>query len=180
MDDVTLDSIRQGVIGVEIDGNGLGVLLEELLEQEPGDITTLAAVRYLFHKRLWDGTQPLAPDVIAKFYTPEGFGNRTAEEYRTLTGVAILTDYGYEMPEYVPYVPEPRPERPQRDGKAKRKPKQQAVERHESRNGEHIVTDLTEGESGSRTFKSLAEHDSVDTTGASDRLKKVIGIQRKG
>jgi hypothetical protein len=170
-----ITSIPQGVRAVEIDGHGMTELLGLMAASEPRDITMLAAVRYMFHKRLWDNQQPLAKEVLNRSYGPLGENpSMSAEEYRDLTGVAILTDYGYEMPAFEAYVPPPRVER---DFKPKGKVKRQAVERHDTRDGVHHVTDLTEGESGSRTFKSLADHD-VDTTGASDRLKKVIGIQR--
>lgn len=171
-----ITSIPQGVRAVEIDGHGMAELLELMVQSEPRDITMLAAVRYMFHKRIWDNQQPLAKEVLNRSYGPMGEqSSMSAEEYRDLTGVAILTDYGYEMPAFEAYVPPPRVER--EPYKPKGKPKQRAVERHENRDGQHVVTDLTEGESGSRKFKSLADHN-VDTTGASDRLKKVIGIQR--
>lgn len=171
-----ITSIPQGVLAVELDGHGFSSLLEKLLEQPSEDLTALGAVRYLFHKKLWDSTQPLAPEVLNKFYGPQTFTPEalTPEQYRAGTAAVILSDYAFEMPEYVPYVAPPREDRPQRDfSKPGKKPKRQAVERHDG----NTVTDLTEGESGSRTYRSLADH-GVDTTGASERVKKVIGIQR--
>jgi hypothetical protein len=163
-----ISSIPQGVLAVELDGHGLSSTLDLMMAQEPGDITVLGAVRYLFHKKLWDSTQPQAPSVLNKFYGPvlDRPEALTPEQYRTVTAEAIRTDYRYEMPEFVPYVAPPREERPQRDFSKPKKPRKQvAVERHETRDGVHEVTDLRQD---------------VDTQGASERLKKVIGIQRGG
>jgi hypothetical protein len=134
---------------------------------ERDDIMGHATVRYLMRKGHW----PFTPnsefaEVMDHFFAtyPEKKAVDPVE-YQSTTFDIIKAAWDYEC---VPIVIEPTPasEKKPNPGKRSKKPRMEPDPDYNQ-----------EGESGSRTFKSLEDHD-IDTKGASERLKKTIAIQR--
>jgi len=122
--------------------------LTALLEMDRNDVSGQAIVRYLMNKRHW----PFTPDSDFAQAIQHLFGEyperikRAPEEYVKATSELIKQAFDYEC---VTIVPEPRPEP---TPKTKAAPKK-------SRKSETVPSE-EEGESGSRTFKSIAQTDS--------------------
>ena len=141
--------------------------LNELKGLERTDITGQAIVRYLMQLKHW----PFTPDSDFAQTLEYFFGHfpeRTLlepAEYQATTFSLIKDAFDYEC---VVVVPEVR-ERPAVVEKPARKTSRKPATVPDS----HV--EESEGESGSRSFKTLRE---MDTTGASERLKQVIAIQR--
>lgn len=136
--------------------------LDTLNGLDRNDIEGQAVVRYLMQLKHW----PFTPDSGFSDALNHLFGEyperakRDAEEYRTTTYALIKDTFDYEC---IVVVPEPRPEpaeKPAAKKPAARKP--------------------SRASNPSSRDESDAISSDIDTTGASDRLKKVIAIQRAG
>lgn len=140
-----------------------------LMNMDRNAIEGQAVVRYLMQLKHWPFTpeSEFSAALDHLFAEYPGRTKREAQEYQDTTFQLIKETFDYEC---IVVVPEPRPEPKPNPGKVTRRPKM--VKESETEGGAQ-----DEGESGSRTFKSLNDSD-IDTTGASDRLKKVIAIQR--
>lgn len=143
------------------------VALELLLGMERNDIKAKAAIRYLLNVGKWsfeEGSK-FADALEHHFAKHDGMVSMEPQTYQKLTGDIIMELWGHEIVVVVP-VSQPAAEKP-----AAKKPR--SYKKNED------ITLAKETASGSRTFKSLNEHN-INTSGASDRLKKVINIQRNG
>lgn len=149
-------------------------MLDHMLKGSRDDIESQAAVRYLRSVDKWPLTEGSrfaeALEHLFGFYQ----GRPEFKNYIGDTGKLVQAAYGYEFPEPVSRpVPskEPKGFKPlNSDEKGPKKTKRRLPEG---------VTEIeVEGASGSRVFKGLGG--SVDTSQASDRLQKVIDIQRNG
>lgn len=148
------------------EGGNPTVALGLLHEMDRNDIKAKAAIRYLFNVGKWsleEGSK-FAEVLEHHFAKNDGMVEMEPQIYQKVTGEIIKDLWDHEI-QVVVIQPAPKAENP--------KPVRTAKKTRKS-----VSTD-SEGESGSRTFKSLKQHD-IDTTGASDRLKKVINIQRNG
>lgn len=145
--------------------SGDRAFLTHLLMSPRDDIESQAVVRYLMQIKHWPFTpeSDFAKALDHLFGEYPGRVKRDPKEYQDTTFALIKETFGYEC---IVVVPEPRPEPKPNPGKVTRRPKMVKEETVEE-----------EGESGSRTFKSLNNSD-IDTTGASERLKRTIAIQR--
>jgi hypothetical protein len=129
---------------------------------EPGSLEAQATIRYLLQLKHW----PLTPEsdfagLLEKFFGPNV--PKTAESpeaYRTATAAMIQETWNYEC---VYIAPEPREEKPKKPNPGKRVNKPRMQSENDS---------VEEG-------NVMAKH-YPDTKDASDRLKKVIAIQRAG
>lgn len=143
--------------------NGDRAFLTHLQMSPRDDIESQAVVRYLMQIKHW----PFTPDsgfslALEHLFTdhPERKA-RDPQEYRETTFALIKASFGYEC---IEVVAEPKPEPKLNPGKVTRRPKMVAEK-----------DDL--GGSQDEPVRSKGKS-SLDTTGASDRLKKVIDIQR--
>lgn len=136
--------------------------LDTLNGMDRNDIEGQAVVRYLMQLKHW----PFTPDSGFSTALDHLFGEypertkQKAEEYRETTSALIKETFDYEC---IVVVPEPRPEpteKPAAKKPAARKPSRA------SNPSSHDESDAVSSD--------------IDTTGASDRLKKVIAIQRAG
>lgn len=134
--------------------------LQDLLEMDRNNIEGQAVIRYLMNRQHW----PLTPESDFATALERLFGEfperikRDPVEYIEITSQLIKNSFDYECVVRLPPPP------PVEEKKTTRKRKTPQDKR-----------ETEEGESGSRVFKSINE---VDTQGASERLKKVIEIQR--
>lgn len=157
-------------------------LTAALLGVDREDLTARAGVRYLMRVGAWryepNGDFNRAMNHLFAHY--EGRPAVEPETYQEQTKQIIQDLWGFEC---VPIVIVPKeaaakPERKPNPGKVTRRPRMISDDEAAQYN--------EEGESGSRTFKSINEQAAepkkpkVDTRGASARLKKVIDIQRNG
>jgi hypothetical protein len=143
-----------------------------MLEGDRSDIRSQAAVRYLRSIGKWsseEGSQcAKVLEHLFGFY--EGRVSLAAETYVAMTSEIVKTIWGYEFPAVVaPLVVPPSHIPPSK--------KPRGYKRNEDITLAKEAAE--EGVSGSRTFKTLRGN-GVDTTGASERLKGVIDIQRNG
>ena len=136
--------------------------LHTMMDMDRNSIEAQAVVRYLMQLKHW----PFTPgtefsDVMNRFFAefPER-AKRLPEEYRATTFSLIKDSFDYEC---IEIVPEPKPQ-PAEEKKQARKTKPAA------RKAEHVV------EGHDDDISDVG----VDTDGASDRLKRVIAIQRAG
>lgn len=142
--------------------NGDRSFLETLLSMDRDDIRGQAVVRYLLNRQHW----PFTPESDFAQALEHLFGEYPERkklipaEYVKTTANLIKEAFDYEC---VVIVPTPRPA-----AEAKASPPRKSRK-------SPTVPNEDEGVSGSRVFKSINE---IDTQGASDRLKKVIEIQR--
>lgn len=138
--------------------NGNKEFLTHLLMSPRDDIESQAVVRYLMQIKHWPFTpeSQFAAALDHLFGTYPERAQRDPQEYRDTTFALIKESFGYEC---VVVVPEPKPEPKPNPGKVTRRPKM--VKEEDSEGG------------APKSSKS-----DVDTTGASDRLKRVIDIQR--
>ena len=127
--------------------SGDRAFLTHLLMSPRDDIECQAVVRYLMQLKHW----PMTPDSDFSKALEHLFGDyperpkRDAAEYQQLTKDMIQQAFGYEC---VTIVPEAKPavEAKPNPGKRTSKPRMQSE-----------AESLEEGESGSRTFKSIRE-----------------------
>lgn len=138
--------------------NGDRKFLTHLLMSPRNDIESQVVVRYLMQIKHW----PFTPESEFSKALDRLFGEhpervqRDPQEYRDTTFALIKESFNYEC---VFVAPEPKPEPKPNPGKVTRRPKM--VKEEDSEGG------------SPKPSKS-----GVDTTGASDRLKRVIDIQR--
>lgn len=143
--------------------NGDRSFLETLLSMERDDITGQAVVRYLMNRQHW----PFTPESDFAAALQHLFGHYPerkkleAPEYLEKTSHLIRSSFDYECVVHVPIAVEKAP--------AREKPTRARARKVAT------VPEDEAGQSGSRVFKSINE---IDTQGASERLKKVIEIQR--
>lgn len=135
-----------------LDGGDRG-FLTRLREAPRDDIESQAVVRYLMQIKHW----PFTPDSDFSAVLDHLFAEYPERkkldptEYQATTATLIKESFGYEC---IVVVPEPRPvveAKAEKTRKPARKPK---------------------------TTEEVVETSDVDTEGASDRLKRVIAIQR--
>jgi hypothetical protein len=81
-----------------------------------------------------------------------GRTKRDPQEYQDTTFAMIKEAFDYECVVVVPEPQEPKPEKKPNPGKRTSKPRMQSEEES-----------VEEGESGSRTFKSIREHDAENS-----------------
>lgn len=137
--------------------------LSTLAEMDRNNIEGQAVVRYLMQKKHW----PFTPESEFSSALTHLFGHypdrpaRDPQEYRDTTFALIKETFDYEC---IVVVPEPKAETEEKPAKkpAARKPARAANRSSASHSDDH---------------EEVASTD-IDTTGASDRLKRVIGIQR--
>lgn len=167
-----VDRVREFVANPEGPADDM---IESLLSAERTDISAQAAVRYMLRVGAWrserNGGFHEAMNHLFAHYEERPAVDPT--EYQATTKQIIQDNWNYEC---VPIVIVPRAPKPETEEKAKRKPPARKAKAYTE-----AEEAAEEGVSGSRTYKSINEQKKgIDTTGASERLKKVIGIQREG
>lgn len=149
----------------EFVGSGDMTFLETILEMDRTNTTGQSAVRYLMQIGKWryeqNGDFYKAMEHLFGYY--HGRPEIDAKIYQQTTYDIIKNAWGYECV----IVESPGgSEEPKEPAKKTTKGKRSTRQKSE------------EGDSGSKTFKSLNENNDIDTSNASERLKKVIDIQR--
>lgn len=151
-----------------------GDLTDSLLALDRDNLTGKSAIRYLMRIGKWrfesnGGFHDAMQHLFGHF---EGCQTVEPEVYQAQSTTLIkdLWNYDYVMP-----IPAPAVEKtPAAKKKPVRSRKAYTIPDDE------VTGSSEEGVSGSKKFKSINEQNAIDTTGASDRLKKVINIQRGG
>lgn len=124
-------------------------MLDALLAADRNDLTGKSAIRYMMRLGIWRPERNGGfHDAINHFFAHyDGRETMEPEEYQAKTKSLIQEAWGYECAEIVA----PAPTKVETKPKVKKKPV--------TRKAETVPEDEEEGESGSRTFKTIREQE---------------------